>query len=270
MLIWKNTATLDGYDNGLTFTEKKEKASILLMGSKNIKLKQFPKLKGIFRAGIGKDNVPENEAKLKGIKIKYPKEETVQYIFDETAAYTCSLILRMLYNSVGSINPWEKIDRPLLQKKILLVIGTGNIGSRVVNLMKSFMRVITFDLVNNDHSELTNKIKEADCITLHIPKTTDNESFMNKEKLKLMKNDSVLINTARGSIVDENALFEEIKSGRLRAAFDTFWKEPYSNNLIEFYPDKFYMSPHIAGYTDSFLLGCRASLDDLIKEIQND
>jgi D-3-phosphoglycerate dehydrogenase / 2-oxoglutarate reductase len=268
--IWKNTSTLNFYDEGLIFTKLKHEADIVLLGGKPIALDEFVNLKGIFRAGIGRDNVPEKAAKERGIKVVYPSHETMKVIYNETAVYTCSLILRMLYNSVGLISPWTKFDRPLLQNKILLVIGTGNIGGRVVTLMKSFMKVITFDLINNDYSELSKKIKEADCITLHIPKKRDNELFMNEEKLKLMKNGSILINTARGSIVDENALYEEIKSNRLTAAFDTFWKEPYNGNLIEFYPDKFYMSPHIAGYTDSFLLGCRAALDALIKEIQND
>jgi len=85
-----------------------------------------------------------------------------------------------------------------------------------------------------------------------------------------MKNDAVLINTARGTIVDEDALFAEISSNRLRAAFDVFWQEPYNGKLKEFHPDKFYMSPHIAGYTDSFLLGCRKALDDLTSELSND
>ena len=65
MLIWKNTSTLDGYDKGLVFTEHKEQAEIALLGSKTIDLDEFPYLKGIFRAGIGKDNVPEEEATKK-------------------------------------------------------------------------------------------------------------------------------------------------------------------------------------------------------------
>ena len=65
MLIWKNTATLDGFDGGLNFTQSKTEADIVLMGSKPIDIAEFPNLKGIFRAGIGRDNVPEKEAKKK-------------------------------------------------------------------------------------------------------------------------------------------------------------------------------------------------------------
>ena len=270
MKVWKNTSTLDGYDNGLIFTEDKEQADVTLIGSKPINLDEFSNLKGIFRAGIGKDNVPEGKAVKKGILVRYPSHETIDIIYNETAAFTCSLILRMLYNYVGTIEPWYKYDRPALSKKTLLVIGTGNIGSRVVKHMHSFMRVVTFDILENDVSELPGLIRQADCITLHIPKTDKNDVFMDKNRLAMMKDDAVLVNTARGAIVDEDSLYSEVSSGRLRAAFDVFWQEPYQSKLKEFYPKKFYMSPHIAGYTDSFLLGCRKALDDLISDLKND
>ena len=267
MLIWKNTSTLDGYDNGLIFTEDKNCAEIALLGSKPLELSEFPNLKGIFRAGIGKDNVPEKEAIEKGILVKYPSQETVDSIFNETATFTCNLIFRMLYGYVGSLEPWYKYDRQEMLQKTLLVIGTGNIGQRVVKFMEPFMNVITFDILQNKESDLPELIRQADCITLHIPKMDENESFINQEKLAMMKDDAALINTARGSLVNEDALFAEISSGRLRAAFDVFWKEPYAGQLKKFHPDKFYMSPHIAGYTDSFLLGCREALDNLMSEL---
>ena len=126
------------------------------------------------------------------------------------------------------------------------------------------------EILDNDISDISSLIPKADFITLHIPKTSNNKSFIGKKELKMMKDGAVLINTARGSIVDEDALYNEISSERLRAAFDVFWEEPYEGKLKEFYPDRFYMSPHIAGYTDKVLLGCRKALNSLISELQND
>ena len=270
MLIWKNTATLDGYDDGLDFTKSKEDAKIALLGSKRIVLSEFPNLKGIFRAGIGKDNVPEEEARGRNISVKYPSQKTISIIFNETASFTCGLIFRMMYSSVGKIEPWTKYSRCEFSSKNLLVIGKGNIGSRVIKKMQTFMKVATFDIIENDLELLPELIKSADCITLHIPKSGDNNSFMNKERLACMKDGSVLINTARGSIVDELALYDEIKNGRLKAAFDVFWNEPYNGKLKEFYPNQFYMTPHVASTCEGFLTGCRQSLDTLIKELKND
>jgi len=267
MLVWKNTATLDGYDDGLEFTGSKEKASLVLLGSKPINIDEFPNIKGIFRAGIGRDNVPEKEAKKRGIIVRYPSEKTINVIFDETASFTCGLIFRMLYTNVGTLNPWEKFPRLQFSKKKLLVIGNGKIGGRVSTLMKNFMDVISFDIISNQISELKPFIQEADCITIHIPKSHENISFIDEEKLSWMKNNAALINTARGPIVDEDALYMELKSSRIKAAFDVYWDEPYNGKLKEFFPDPFYMTPHVASTCVDFLMGCRNSIDELISEI---
>ena len=269
MKIWKNTSTLDGYDKGLLFTEDKESADIALLGSKPIVLQDFPSLKGIFRAGIGRDNVPEKDAVKRNILVRFPDQKTIDIIFDETATFTCNLIFRMLYNYVGTVEPWFKYSRPGLSTKMLLVIGTGNIGRRVAKYMHPFIQVSTFDILDNNISDLEILIKKADCITLHIPKSNENNAFMNKDKLAMMKDDAVLINTARGTIVDEDALYSEISLGRLRAAFDVFWHEPYVGKLKEFHPDRFYMSPHVASTCRDFIEGCRKGLDNLMIDLAN-
>ena len=267
--IWKNTATLDDYGEGLNFTNNKKEANIALLGSKPIQLMEFPSLKAIFRAGIGKDNVPEVEARKKGIIVRFPSKQTTNIIFDETASYACSLIFKMMFRNVGIIEDWRKKPREALHEKTLLVIGLGNIGKKVFNSMQNFMKVKSFDILNNSLNDLNILLPTADCVTLHIPSNKDNKVFFDK-KLSLMKNNSVLINTARGVLVDENALFQEIKNRRITAAFDVFWEEPYNGKLKDFYPENFFMSPHIASTCNAFLRGCREGLDKLIREISND
>ena len=267
MKIWKNTATLDGYDEDLHFTDLKKETDIALMGSKPINLDEFPNLQGIFRVGVGKDNVPMKEAKKRGILVQFPSKQTIDIIFEETANFTCSLIMKMMYSEVGSIDPWIKNDRTQLSTKTLLVIGMGNIGKRVAKKMNIFMQVITFDIIDNKLSELEEMINVADCITLHIPKSDENSSFFDKDKLSWIKDEAVLINTSRGPIVDENALYKEIKSGRIKAAFDVYWQEPYVGKLKEFHPDRFYMTPHVASTCSGFLKGCREDLINLISSL---
>ena len=173
----------------------------------------------------------------------------------------------MLYENVGTLDPWFKQPRHQLFQKKLLVIGTGKIGSRVVQLMKPFLNVNTFDILQNEASELKLMIQQADCITIHIPKIDDNLSFIDTEKLSWMKTGAVLINTARGAIVDEDALYTELQNGRLRAAFDVYWQEPYYGKLKEFYPDRFFMTPHVASTCSEFLQGCRKDIDNLISDL---
>ncbi|MFC2132741.1 NAD(P)-dependent oxidoreductase [Bacteroidota bacterium] len=267
MLIWKNTATLDGYDDGLDFTDSKKDADIALLGGKSIKLTEFPNVKGIFRAGIGRDNVPEKEAKKKDILVKYPSNETINIIFEETACFTCSLIFQMLYANVGTLDPWEKEPRLQLSEKTLLIIGNGRIGGRVAELMKHFMNVTKFDILQNETSELKQLMQESDCVSIHIPKSERNVSFINQEKLSWMRNDAILVNTARGAIVDENALYKELYSRRLKAAFDVYWQEPYEGILKNIHPDYFHMTPHVASTCIGFLKGCRKDLNKLIIEL---
>ena len=269
MLIWKNTSTLDGYDDGLEFTKSKNKAQCALIGSKKINLEEFSNLKAIFRAGIGRDNIPEKEAKEKGVIVRFPSELSKNILFEETASFTCSLIFRMLYNNVGTLIPWLKKSRAKLSTQNLLIIGKGRIGSRIVELMEPFIKINTFDIMYNNKSDLKSLIQEADCISIHIPNTDNNKSFINSEKLSWMKNGASLVNTARGPIVDEDALYDELNSKRLRAAFDVYWKEPYEGKLKKFYPDYFFMTPHVASTCSDFLLGCRDDLDGLINEIIN-
>ena len=83
-----------------------------------------------------------------------------------------------------------------------------------------------------------------------------------------MKNNATLINSARGAIVDEEALYAELKNGHLKAAFDVYWQEPYKGKLKELHPDPFFMTPHIASTCISFLKGCRDGLDKLIDIIK--
>lgn len=267
MKIWKNTASLDGYDDGLDFTDLKHEAEIALLGSKPISLDEFPNLKGIFRAGVGRDNVPIREAQARGILVRFPSKETIDIIYEETASFTCGLIFRMMYGMVGTLDTWAKYDRVQLADRVLLVIGTGNIGGRVAEKMRYFLKVKTYDVLQNSVSELKDMIALADCITLHIPKSEENNNFINAEKLSWMQDGVVLVNTARGAIVDEDALYTKIQSGRLRAAFDVYWQEPYQGKLKEFHPEHFYMTPHVASTCNGFLEGCRKGLDNLIEEL---
>ena len=136
MNIWSNTKTLDGYIDTIN---DKENADVILMGSKHISLDDFPNAKGIFRVGVGRDNVPFEKAKERNIKVGFPSESTTHFIYEETANFTCYLIMKMLYSSVGCVDRWEKNNRKLFSDYILLVIGMGNIGKLVQQKMNSFM-----------------------------------------------------------------------------------------------------------------------------------
>ncbi len=132
---------------------------------------------------------------------------------------------------------------------------TGNIGSKVARNMAPFMNVTTYDVLHNDPEEFPELLAEADVVTLHVPLTDGTANMLNEETLKLMKDGAGIVNTARGGVVDEAALLKEICSGRLRAAFDAYWHEPYKGELRQYHPERFLMSPHCASTCGEFLDG---------------
>ena len=268
MLIWKNTSTLAGFEEGLNFTNQKKVAEIAVLGSKSISLKEFPKLKGIFRAGISTDNVSTREAEDLGIMIRYPSQKTKDIIYEETANFTCSLIFKVFFSETGTVDPWRKQSRTALSQNRLLVIGMGNIGKRVYKKMHPFMEVDSFDIIHNEVIQLKEKIRNAYVISLHIPMSDENTSFIDTQKLSWMQENSVLINTARANLVNEDALYIELKSGRLRAAFDVFWPEPYQGKLMHLPKNIFLKTPRVASNCVEFRYGYRVDLDKMTEIIK--
>jgi phosphoglycerate dehydrogenase-like enzyme len=253
--IWTNTATLDGLIDDLAFTVDFTEADVALIGGKAIDIAAFPRLRGIFKCGVGRDNVPEQEAACRGIPIGFPSSDTSSIIYEETANFTCHLILRGLYVNAGDFGSWTKCSRTALADQTVLVVGTGNIGRRVASKMKCFTRVVTYDAATDDKNSLNTLIPTADCVTLHVPLTAVTRGFWDSRRLAAMKPGSLLVNTARGPLVDEMALYEQLSHGRLKAAFDVFWKEPYSGPLSTLPPERFIATPHIASTCNAFLEG---------------
>jgi phosphoglycerate dehydrogenase-like enzyme len=255
MNYWKNTATIDALVPDLLKTVDATEAELAVIGSKPIDLSVMPNLKGIFKCGVGTDNVPFDEAAERDVEICMPSEQTKRYIFEETANFAVYLTFRMLFNDIGKVDGWVKQSRGFLGNKKVLVIGQGNIGAHVSRKLAPSVDVLTFDVLQNSMDELKGLIGQADVISLHVPLMEATTGFMDAEKLSWMKDEAALINTARGPVVDEDALFAEIESGRLRAAFDVFWKEPYEGKLKQFHPERFLMSPHVSSNCENFLTG---------------
>lgn len=255
MHFWKNTATLDKLVPELLETVDLAEAKIAVIGSKPIDLSAMPKLRGVFKCGVGTDNVPFDEAAARGVEVCMPSEQTKRYIFEETANFAVYLIFRMLFNEIGEVDGWKKQSRVFLGTKKVLIIGQGNIGAHVTRKLAPSVDILTFDVLQNSMEELQGLIEQADVISLHVPLMEATTGFIDAEKLSWMKDGAALVNTARGPVVDEDALYVEIESGRLRAAFDVFWKEPYEGKLKQYHPERFLMSPHVSSNCENFLDG---------------
>lgn len=222
------------------------------------------KLKVICRAGTGVDNVDIPAANKKGIIVmNVPGGNTIS-----ACEHTIGLILAMMrnipqaYNSLKSAK-WEreKFVGSELQGKTLGLIGLGRIGSEVAKRMKSFeMRVIAYDpYVSEDYANqlgvelktFDEVIKEADIISLHVPKTELTKNLINKETISKMKDGVRIVNCARGGIINEADLYEALKSGKVAtAALDVFEKEPVDPSSPLLQLDNVVLTPHLGASTE--------------------
>ena len=229
--------------------------------TKNI-IESAKKLKVIARAGAGVDNIDVTVAKQKNILVmNTPGGNT-----NATAEHTLTLIMTLLRkipyaNETTHRGKWEKknIKGTELAKKTLGIVGFGNVGERLSNLVKGFEVNI---LVNSKSLESRKKnfpyvknvsfdelISKSDIISFHCKASTDGKPLINKDHFKKMKPSTFIINTARGNIVDEKdlntALNENLIAG---AALDVFSKEPAKENIL-FNNPKVTLTPHIAAST---------------------
>lgn len=268
MLIYKATSTLDSYLPDLEFTEDTREAEIILVGGKRFAFEDFPKLAGIFKTGVGTDNLPFDEAQDRGVEIALPSSKTCDFIFEETASFSCHLILRGLYTETGVWAKWKKHNRKALQSKRLLVVGAGRIGQRVADKMEAFLQVDTFDTATHSWAVFESKVRLADCVSIHVPLNAETKGLFNAVRLAWLPDGALLVNTARAPIVDENDLYAELSSGRLRAAVDVFWEEPYTGILTELPADRFIRTPHIASTCVEFVKGATDDFLQFLEKIE--
>ncbi len=225
-------------------------------------LDKATKLKVVGRAGSGLDNVDIPSATKKGVVVmNTPGGNTVT-----TAEHTIGMIFacaRMIPQAYSSLKAgkWEKkkFEGVELYDKTLGVIGTGAIGgvvaSRAIGLG---MKVLAYDpfispekakSLGIELADLPTIYKRSDFITIHTPKTKETANLINKNTIAQMKDSVRIINCARGGIVNEQDLYEALKSGKVAAAaFDVFEKEPPENHPL-LTLDNFIATPHLGAST---------------------
>ena len=221
-------------------------------------LARLPYLKVISRLGIGMDNVDLKAVDENGIKVFKTKTNP--------APAVAELVLGLMIDVVRNISKssyelkkgeWKKHMGSLLQGKTLGIIGLGNIGKALVKLVRGFgFKVIVYDLFQNEdfmkeyditYCELNTLMQDSDIISLHLSLSDKTQKLINKDRLALMKPEAILINTSRGEIIDENALYEALINSWIGGAgLDVFENEPYTGPLTKL--DNVVLTPHIGAY----------------------
>ncbi len=212
-----------------------------------------PKLKFIGVTATGYDNIDLAAAKARGIAVC----NVPAYSTESVAQHTFALILELTnhvgrYTALVREHQWENapdftfIDRPLLQLsgRSLGIIGYGSIGRRVAQIAEAFGMTVHI------YSKEPEAAVQSDILTLHCPATPDNKGFVNKDFISKMKDGAILINTARGALLNEDDVADALKSGKLAAAaVDVVNGEPPRKGHPFIGLENLYITPHIAWST---------------------
>jgi len=229
-------------------------------------IKSAKNLKVIAKPGVGVDNIDVNMATEKGIIVcntpGVNAEPTADHLFGLMIAVARKIPFLDKITRAGK--GWEKTPPFLgaeITNKTLGIIGTGRIGQAVIRRAKGFnMEILAYasHMIKNakliedlsiKYLPLKDMLKNCDFITIHVPLTDETRGLIGIEELRVMKKTAYLLNTSRGSIIEEKALVKALREGWIAGAgLDVFEEEPLLESEL-FELDNVVVTPHTAGYS---------------------
>ena len=248
------------------FMEALKRADAVLCGNdlqvNNDLFNRAPKLRAIAKLGVGLDTVDIAAATRCGVVVFHTPGANNQAVADHTFALILSLARKIRYCDQSLREKrWEhtKIIGVEIWQKTIGIIGLGAIGRCVALRAKGFqMKIVACDPYwpsefaaqqGIEQLSLDQLLEASDIVTIHAPLTPENKGLINARTLGLMKPTAILINAARGGLVNETDLYQALRSGRLAGAgLDVFEQEPpHDSPLLEL--DNVVLTPHTAAFT---------------------
>ena len=238
-----------------------KECSAIIAGLENLNKKnidRLPHLKCISRVGVGMDSVDVSHAHSKGIKVFNTPNGPTRAVAELTLGLTMCLLRKIPQAHYDLKNKvWKKQTGNLLINKKIGVFGLGRIGRMTAEIFRSLGNSVNgYDLHPNmkwAHKQRVNVVSleellsTSDIITIHVPANSDGSPILTKKELELLKNEAFIVNVSRGGVIDELALYEILKKGKLSGvALDVFSQEPYRGQLCDL--ENIILTPHIGSY----------------------
>jgi D-3-phosphoglycerate dehydrogenase len=239
-----------------------------------------PRLRVVARNGIGVDNVDIAAATQLGIWVTNAPGVNADSVADFTFALLLALV-RHVPEADRAVRAggWPRLVGVELHGKCLGLVGFGRVGQRVAQRARGFgLRVLAYDPQPDRHAaaslgvELVNfhrVLQEADFLSLHLPLLPETRHLLGEAELRRMKPTSYLVNTARGGVVDEQALARALREGWIAgAACDVFEEEPPRSSLLLQAPNLL-LSPHMASHTrEAMARAFRVAAENVLAVLQ--
>jgi phosphoglycerate dehydrogenase-like enzyme len=256
--IKKNISKADVVLGDYTFKQKI--TADIVFAARNLKFIQQP--------SVGYQHIDVDACTARGIKVANTAGANTISVAEHTIAWGLCLLKNMFHAHTSTkAGGWEQMSiKPAeLKGKVWGIVGFGRIGQAVAQRLKPFglSRIIYHDAyrpepsveqsLGVEYSELANILSQSDIISLHAPLTAATRNMINEAALNSMKPGAYIINVARAELVDEKALAEAIRKGKIAGAgIDVFSEEPIKmdNPLLSVESEKLLFSPHVAGVTD--------------------
>ena len=216
-------------------------------------------LKVVTRFGVGTDNFDLQAMRDMGIQVG------VIANYNAVAEFALTLILSVMknlprYDQAARAGKWSRFQMRELTGKTVGLVGFGRIGRRLAELMSGFgVTILAYDPYMNEEAAKERKVQSvsleellerSDVVSLHLPSTKETYHLINKENIGKMRDGAYLINTSRGALVDEEALYEALACGKLSgAALDVFEKEPVMADNPLFGLEQTVLAPHVSALT---------------------
>ena len=244
---------------------------VIIAGTEQITSKVMDRasnLKMISRVGMGLDSVDLSAAKQCGIKVSFTPDAPAPAVAELTIGLMLSL-LRSTHVANAELHrgEWVRHFGRRISEITIGIIGVGRIGQRVLKRLNGFgaPQILVNDLNPDDRLTLQTKLiwtdkeeiyKQADIISLHLPLTKHTKNMIRAQHIALMKPDAILINTARGGIINELDLANALNAGHLHgAAIDVFESEPYTGPLADI--ERCILTSHMGSMT----VDCRTRME---------
>ncbi len=233
----------------------------------------------LVRFGVGFDAVDLKKAREYGIAVARTTNSNKEAVA-EMALMLMLNCRRVLFKSERCLKEgrWEKDVGNEIVGSTVGILGFGSIGRMLAVLLSGFScNILVYDPslsaeeareLNVNSCDLDTIFKTADAISIHMPYKKETHNIIDKKRLSMMKESAVLVNTARGNLVNEDDLYEALSQGKIRAAgFDVFATEPLPKNAKLRELDNIVLTPHVSSQTEEAIWNTYKMAIDIIKEV---